>query len=103
MNLEPLGASGEVGMARSVRLTDHCPGINRNDCRVLRNTTGLSMLPYSPCITCSHLRLQTSTSKLGPSVFRVYLVPGRTQLTAIKYQSPPRVAPFWEPKFPFGE
>ena len=32
MNLEPLGASGEVGMARSVRLTDHCPGINRNDC-----------------------------------------------------------------------
>ena len=31
MNLEPLGASGEVGMARSVRLTDYCPGINRND------------------------------------------------------------------------
>ena len=25
MNLEPLGASGEVGMARSVRLTSHCP------------------------------------------------------------------------------
>ena len=25
MNLEPLGASGEVGMARSERLTDDCP------------------------------------------------------------------------------